>query len=97
MLGFHGDKNTQKKKMAAEIELENLALPISSAENKQLENEIHAKQLEIEQLSYNIEENQDRINLLNDHMKNVRQELQLTQVSINIPLIISFLEYNYLV
>ena len=69
--------------MAAEIELETLALPISSAENKQLENEVHAKQLEIEQLSNNVEENQDRINVITDHLKNVKQELQLTQVSIN--------------
>ena len=68
--------------MAAGIELENLALPISSAENKQLENEVHAKQLQIETLSREIEQNEDRINVIRDHLKNVKQELELTQVSI---------------
>ena len=67
--------------MASEIEFENLALPISSTENKQLENVVNEKQKEIEKISRNIEENQDRIDVIKDHLKNVRQELQLTQAS----------------
>lgn len=66
--------------MATEIDLENIVLPISSAENKLLENKVHAKQVEIEKLSHSITENQDRVNIINEHLKNVKQELQLTQV-----------------
>ena len=67
--------------MATDIELAHLALPIANETNKQLEGEVATRKKEIDKLDGQIEQYQDRVQIIKDHLKNVRQELQLTQVS----------------
>ena len=67
--------------MASEIDLENVSLPISSEANKKLEQEVHQKQQEAEKITHDINEHNDRIQVIQDHLKNVQQELNLTQVN----------------
>ncbi len=62
------------------IDLENLGLPISNAENKQLEAQIQQKEKRITFLQRKANEHKDRIQAVTDHLKNVRQELHQTQV-----------------
>ncbi|XP_005105331.1 coiled-coil domain-containing protein 39 [Aplysia californica] len=64
----------------AEIEWdEGLSMPVASAENKQLENEVQQKQTRIVASQNDLAETEDRINAMLEHLKNVRQELQHTQ------------------
>lgn len=70
--------------MASEIDLEHLVLPISNETNKKLEQDVHQKQQEIGKLQHQVNEHKDRIQVMSDHLKNVRQELQLTQVCLKI-------------
>lgn len=65
---------------ASETDLGYLSLPISNEYNKQLEEEVAQKQREINNLEQQISEHNDRIQVLSDHLKNVHQELQLSQV-----------------
>ena len=62
------------------IDLERLGLPVANAENKKLETEVQAKEKEIAALQLQIEEHSERAQAISDHLKNVRQELQHTQV-----------------
>ena len=62
------------------IDLEQLGLPISNTENKILEAEIQKKQTEISTHDVRILENKDRIQAITEHLKNVNQEVQHTQV-----------------
>ena len=62
------------------VDLENLGLPISNAENKQLEAQVQQKEKQITSLQRRADEHKDRIQAITDHLRNVRQELQQTQV-----------------
>ena len=57
-----------------------LGLPIANEENKRLEAEVQRKEREIAALQLQIDESKDRVQAISDHLKNVRQELQHTQV-----------------
>ena len=67
--------------MATDIELAHLAMPIANETNKQLESEVATRKKDIDRLEVQIEQNGDRVQIIKDHLKNVRQELQLTQVT----------------
>lgn len=62
------------------IDLEQLGLPVANTENKLLEAQVQRKEREISSLQLQIDENKDRVQAISDHLKNVRQELQQTQV-----------------
>lgn len=62
------------------IDLDRLGLPVANTENKQLEAEVQRKEKEINSLQLQIEEHKDRTQAISDHLKNVRQEVQHTQV-----------------
>lgn len=66
--------------MASDADFENLALPISDDLNKELEQEVLQKRKEIEKLANGITEHKDRLHVMGNHLVNVKQELQLTQV-----------------
>jgi len=66
--------------VASGIDLESLGLPIANDENKKLEADVQRKEKEISRLQLQIDEHSDRIQAISDHLKNVRQELQQTQV-----------------
>ena len=63
-----------------DLDLENLGLPVANAENKLLEAEVQRKENEINSLQLQIDEYKDRVQAMSDHLRNVRQELQQTQV-----------------
>lgn len=62
------------------LDLERLGLPISNTENKLLEAELQKKQKAVSSHEIKISEHRDRIQAVGDHLKNVKQELQHTQV-----------------
>lgn len=62
------------------IDLEHLGLPVSNTENKILEAEVQKKQKDISLHDTKVLENKERIQAISDHLKNVKQELQHTQV-----------------
>lgn len=66
----------------AAIDMENLemGLPIANEENKKLEAEVQRKEKEITALQRQAENIHDRVQAMGDHLKNVQQELQQTQV-----------------
>jgi len=66
--------------VASGVDLESLGLPIANDENKKLEADVQRKEKEISRLQLQIDEHSDRIQAISDHLKNVRQELQQTQV-----------------
>lgn len=68
--------------MDEDIDLENLGLHISNAENKNLEAKVQKREKEISSLQRKADDHQDRIQAISDHLKNVRQELQQTQVGL---------------
>lgn len=68
------------------IDLDQLGLPIANTENKQLEAQVQRKEKEINSLQLQIDENKDRVQAIGDHLRNVRQELQQTQVCLQIML-----------
>mmetsp|Transcript_5128 Transcript_5128/g.9691 ORF Transcript_5128/g.9691 Transcript_5128/m.9691 type:complete len:950 (+) Transcript_5128:130-2979(+) len=53
--------------------------PFANEENKELDRYIQASERQLEALEAAIEENSDRINIMEDHLKNVQQELVYTQ------------------
>ena len=57
-----------------------MGLPIANAENKKLETEVQRKGREIAALQRQSEHLGDRVQAMGDHLKNVQQELQQTQV-----------------
>lgn len=67
--------------MDSGIDLDSFALPVANKENKELQLEIERKQKEIASLKRQSEGYADRIQALSDHLKNVQQELQHTQVT----------------
>lgn len=62
---------------------EGIAIPVANAENKSLEDEIQKKQKKIVALQTKLGQNVDRIGAIQDHMKNVKQELHHTQNLVN--------------
>ena len=71
---------TRRRSMSSQFDLEYISLPISNEENKQLEEDVQLKKSEISTLQQQISEHNDRIQVLTEHLKNVQQELNLTQV-----------------
>lgn len=69
--------------LEGDVDLENLGLPISNAENKNLEAQVQKKEKEISVLQRKADEHKDRIQAISDHLKNVRQELHQTQVQLS--------------
>lgn len=65
------------------IDLDQLGLPVANTENKQLEAQVQRKERDISSLQLQIDENKDRVQAISDHLKNVRQELQQTQVCLS--------------
>ena len=63
-----------------DVESLDMGLPIANAENKKLEAEVQRKEKEITSLQHQAEQLGDRVQAMSDHLKNVRQELQHTQV-----------------
>ena len=57
-----------------------MGLPIANAENKKLETAVQRKGREIAALQRQSEHLRDRVQAMGDHLKNVQQELQQTQV-----------------
>ena len=66
--------------LKGEIDLEQLGLPISNTENKLLEADIQRKQKELSAHQAKTEQHKERIQVISDHLKNVKQELHHTQV-----------------
>ena len=62
------------------IDLEHLGLPIANTENKILEAELQRKQKEISTHDLKTLECKERVQAISDHLRNVKQELQHTQV-----------------
>lgn len=58
---------------------EGLSMPVANAENKALEDEVQRKQKGIVKARGDLEEYDDRIHAMSEHLKNVRQELHHTQ------------------
>ena len=63
-----------------DLEGQEMGLPIANAENKKLEAEVRQKKRGIAALQRQTEHLRDRVQAMGDHMKNVQQELQQTQV-----------------
>lgn len=69
--------------MAADVvdfNLDGMVLPVANEENKALEIEVQRKQKQISELDNQVAEYNERVDAIKEHMKNVRQELQHTQV-----------------
>ena len=65
-----------------DIDLDGMVLPVANEENKFLEIEVQRKQKLISELDNQVAEYNERVDAVREHMKNVRQELQHTQVHI---------------
>ena len=65
---------------AIDVESLEMGLPITNEENKKLEAEVQRKEREISALQRQAENIHDRVQAMGDHLKNVQQELQQTQV-----------------
>jgi len=63
-----------------DIDLNGMVLPVANEENKSLEIEVQRKQKQIGDLNNQLAEYNERVDAIKEHMKNVRQELQHTQV-----------------
>ena len=63
------------------LDMGGMALPVANEENKKLETGVRRKEREIAALQLQIDEHKDRAQAIRDHLKNVRQELQHTQVA----------------
>nr|KAG5697900.1 hypothetical protein BaRGS_026838 [Batillaria attramentaria] len=72
--------NRGSNNILAELEWdEGLSMPVANAENKQLEDEVQRKQQMITQNQNDLNETEDRVFAMTEHLKNVRQELLHTQ------------------
>lgn len=78
------------------IDLDQLGLPIANTKNKQLEAQVQRKEREVNSLQLQIDENKDRVQAISDHLRNVRQELQQTQVYLQYSLILYSLTFLYI-
>lgn len=63
-----------------DIDLDGMVLPVANEENKALEIGVTRKQKLIGELDNQVAEFNERVDAIKEHMKNVRQELQHTQV-----------------
>lgn len=63
-----------------EIDLEQFGLPISNTQNKLLEAKVQKNQKELSAHEVKINQHKERIQAVGDHLRNVKQELQHTQV-----------------
>ena len=63
-----------------DIDLDGMVLPVANEENKALEIDVTRKQKLIGELENQVAEYNERVDAIKEHMKNVRQELQHTQV-----------------
>ena len=61
-------------------DVSNIALPIANAENKILEDAVTSKVIERNRLQADLDENRNKVTALQEHVKNVRDELMVTQV-----------------
>jgi hypothetical protein len=61
-------------------DVSNIALPVANTENKVLEETVGLKTIERNRLQNDLSENRGKVNALQDHIKNVRDELLATQV-----------------
>lgn len=68
---------------------------LSNEENKFLEENIEAKTKELSNIQLDINENLDRIQMIENHQKNIQDELEMIQV-LFFPSYESYLFYNYL-
>ncbi|XP_052782537.1 coiled-coil domain-containing protein 39-like [Mya arenaria] len=76
--------NRDNNSILSEIEWdEGLSMPVANAENKALEDEVQGKQRNMVKVKGDLEEYEDRIHAMSEHLKNVRQELQHTQGLVN--------------
>ena len=66
----------------SDIDLDIPGLQASNKENEQLEAEVQEKQKYIGNYQIKLDQHQERIQAITDHLKNVKQELQHTQVSL---------------
>lgn len=69
--------------MESDIDLEGIGLPIANEANKLLDEDVRKQQKDISRLQAQIDEHKDRVQTIRDHLINVRQELQLTQVGVS--------------
>lgn len=63
-----------------DIDLDGMVLPMANEENKSLEIKVQQKQKLISELNNQLAEYNERVDAIKEHMKNVHQELQHTQV-----------------
>lgn len=70
-----------------DIDLDGMVLPMANEENKFLEIDVQRKQKLISELNNQLAEYNERVDAIKEHMKNVRQELQHTQVRKTITLV----------
>ncbi|XP_065841210.1 coiled-coil domain-containing protein 39-like [Oscarella lobularis] len=63
----------------ADFVVDEATVPVANEENKRLQAEVQRKQKDIASLEAQIEEHNERIQSLSDHMKNIRQEQQHSQ------------------
>jgi len=68
--------------MDMDIDLDRMGLAVANEENKLLESEVQQKQKLIGEINDQLSEYSERVAAMREHMKNVRQELQHTQVII---------------
>jgi len=68
--------------MDMDIDLDRMGLAVANEENKLLEAEVQQKQKLIGEINGQLSEYSERVAAMREHMKNVRQELQHTQVII---------------
>ncbi|XP_046349187.1 coiled-coil domain-containing protein 39-like isoform X1 [Haliotis rufescens] len=76
--------NRGTNSILSEIEWdEGLSMPVANASNKVLEDQVQSRQRVIVTHKEDLEEVDDRVNAMTEHLKNVRQELQHTQSLVN--------------
>ena len=66
--------------MDADLDLDRMGLAVANEENKLLEVEVQQKQKLIGEINGQLSEYSERVAAMREHMRNVRQELQYTQV-----------------
>jgi len=66
--------------MDADLDIDRMGLAVANEENKLLEVEVQQKQKLIGEINGQLSEYSERVAAMREHMRNVRQELQYTQV-----------------
>lgn len=59
---------------------EGFSMPVANSENRLLEEKVTQKEKNIVRSQQELQQNEDRVHHLSEHLKNVRQELKHTQV-----------------